>query len=156
MIKNDLAPVKKQIDNRFERAQRELLFLAFNNDLFSWLDEEYHWTFPNSDYEVIFELFKQYYEDNQGQVRFYEFLNILPSDLVSLATSINELDRPTTTDKKEVAGLITVIKKEELNNKIKKMQDKVNLYQKLGQKSQLDESVKQLIKLIRIKQQEVS
>lgn len=156
LIRSDLAPVKKQIDNRFERAQRELLFLAFNNDLFSWLDEEYHWTFPNSDYEVIFELFKQYYEDNQGQVRFYEFLNILPSDLVSLATEVNELDRPTTTDKKEVAGLISVIKKEDLNNKIKKMQDKVNLYQKLGQKSQLDESVKKLIKLIRIKQQEVS
>lgn len=156
LVKREFTPVKKQADNRFERAQRELLFLAFNNDLFAWLDENYQWTFPNPDYQVIFELFKQYYQKNQGKVHFYAFLNELPPDLAGLATTINELDRPATTDQNEVAELINVIKKEDLEQKIKQTQQQIKQFQKLGQKTQLDASVKKLIELIRIKQQEVS
>ncbi|BDR58623.1 DNA primase [Xylocopilactobacillus apicola] len=147
---------RTKIDNKFERAQQEILFLIFNNNISDWLNQKYNWVFPNTDYQIIYELFSQYYHKNQGDIHFYEFLNELPPELSNIATSVNSLNRPVKTDEKEISELINVIKKEELETKIFRTKLKIEEYEKLGQKEKLNQSVKELIELIRLKQQEVS
>lgn len=155
VVRHLVQPRQVKAETRFERAQQELLFLALNNNLFDWLDDK-HWFFPNTDYQIIYELFAQYYRENQGEVHFFEFVNELPTELANIATTVNSLDRPLETDEKEVMELISVIKKESLENQILKTQQEIDEYQKLGQKENLNQSVKKMIELIRMKQQEVS
>lgn len=120
------------------------------------MEQKYHWFFPNTDYQIIYELFSQYYKDNKDNIKFYEFINDLPAELANIATNISSLDRPTSTDEQEVQELIDVIQKENLENRIVKLKQQIEEYQKLGQKEKLDQCMKKLIELIRVKQQEES